>query len=216
MMKNITLILILITQLNAFGQGQVNCSLLQVTDVIIDNSNLSIDFGIYNGDTMDSHYPYIAFTIDNNADTMQHGNINWFVTPALDTAWYSYNIPSPISPSYPLNIYFVYSNLTGSNPGSDTCIFNYTQTITSHIEIDERTVKLFPNPSNDIITITLDQHSNGQIILTDILGKVVLSKSFTSNKVQLNLKILASKGTYFAKVLDPAGNVIAVKKLNYQ
>ena len=215
-MKNTTLILILITQLNAFGQGQVNCSLLQVTDVIIDNSNLSIDFGIYNGDTMDSHYPYIAFTIDNNADTMQHGNINWFVTPALDTSWYSYNLPSPISPSYPLNIYFVYSNLTGSNPGSDTCILNYTQTIASRIEIDERTVKLFPNPSNDIITITLDQHSNGQIILTDILGKVVLSKSFTSNEVQLNLKILASKGTYFAKVLDSAGNVIAIKKLIYQ
>ena len=215
-MKNITLILILITQLNAFGQGQVNCSLLQATDVIINNSNLSIDFGIYNGDTMDSHYPYIAFTIDNNGDTIQHGDINWFVTPALDTSWYSYNLPSPISPSYPLNIYFVYSNLTGSNPGSDTCILNYTQTITSHIEIDKRTVKLFPNPSNDIITITLDQHSNGQIILTDILGKVVLSKSFTSNEVQLNLKILASKGTYFAKVLDSAGNVIAIKKLNYQ
>jgi hypothetical protein len=215
-MKNITLILIIITQLNAFGQGQVNCSLLQVTDVIIDNSNLSIDFGIYNGDTMDSHYPYIAFTIDNNSDTIQHGGINWFVTPALDTSWYSYNLTSPISPSYPLNIYFVYSNLTGSNPGSDTCILNYTQTIASHIEIDERTVKLFPNPSNDIITITLDQHSNGQIILTDILGKVVLSKSFTSNEVQLNLKILASKGTYFAKVLDSAGNVIAIKKLNYQ
>ena len=216
MMKNITLILILITQLNAFGQGQVNCSLLQVTDVIIDNSNLSIDFGIYNGDTMDSHYPYIAFTIDNNGDTIQHGDINWFVTPALDTSWYSYNLTSPIFPSYPLNIYFVYSNLTGSNPGSDTCILNYTQTIASHIEIDERTVKLFPNPSNDIITIILDQHSNGQIILTDILGKVVLSKSFTSNEVQLNLKILASKGTYFAKVLDSAGNVIAIKKLIYQ
>ena len=215
-MKNITLILILITQLNAFGQGQVNCSLLQATDVIINNSNLSIDFGIYNGDTMDSHYPYIAFTIDNNGDTIQHGDINWFVTPAIDTSWYSYNLPSPISPSYPLNIYFVYSNLTGSNPGSDTCILNYTQTITSHIEIDERTVKLFPNPSNDIITITLDQHSNGQIILTDILGKVVLSKSFTSNEVQLNLKILVSKGTYFAKVLDSAGNVIAIKKLIYR
>ena len=215
-MKNTTLILILITQLNAFGQGQVNCSLLQVTDVIIDNSNLSIDFGIYNGDTMDSHYPYIAFTIDNNSDTIQHGDINWFVTPALDTSWYSYNLTSPIFPSYPLNIYFVYSNLTGSNPGSDTCILNYTQTIASHIEIDERTVKLFPNPSNDIITIILDQHSNGQIILTDILGKVVLRKSFTSNEVQLNLKILASKGTYFAKVLDSAGNVIAIKKLIYQ
>ncbi|MFT5071907.1 MAG: hypothetical protein ACI8V8_001878 [Chitinophagales bacterium] len=215
-MKNITLILILITQLNAFGQGQVNCSLLQATDVIINNPNLSIDFGIYNGDTMDSHYPYIAFTIDNNGDTIQHGDISWFVTPALDTSWYSYNLPSPISPSYPLNIYFVYSNLTDSNPGSDTCILNYTQTITSHIEINERIVKLFPNPSKDIITITLDQHSNGQIILTDILGKVVLNKSFTSNEVQLNLKILASKGSYFVKVLDSAGNVIAVKKLIYQ
>ena len=215
-MKNITLILLLITQLNAFGQGPVNCSLLQATDVIINNSNLSIDFGIYNGDTMDSHYPYIAFTIDNNGDTIQHGGINWFVTPALDTSWYSYNLSSPISPSYPLNIYFVYSNLTGSNPGSDTCILNYTQTITSHIEIDERTAKVFPNPSNDIITITLDQYSNGQIILTDILGKEFLRKTFTSNEVQINLKSLEYNGTYFAKVLDSAGNVIAIKKLIYQ
>ena len=77
-------------------------------------------------------------------------------------------------------------------------------------------VKLFPNPSNAIITLTLAQHSNGQIILTDILGKEVLSKSFTANEVQLNLKSLESKGTYFAKVLDSDGNVIAIKKLIYQ
>ena len=77
-MKNITLILILIAQLNAFGQGPVNCSLLQVTDLTIDNSNLTIDFGIYNGDTMATHYPYIAFTIDNMMEMvlgkeLQHG-----------------------------------------------------------------------------------------------------------------------------------------------
>ena len=215
-MKNITLILILITQLNAFGQGQVNCSLLQVTDVIIDNSNLSIDFGIYNGDTMDSHYPYIAFTIDNSGDTIQHGDINWFVTPALDTSWYNYNLPGPISPSYPLTIYFVYSNLTGSNPGSDTCILNYTQTITSHIEIDDRTVKLFPNPSDNIINFNLKNHTHGQIILTDILGEEMLIKNYNSNQVLLDLNRLKSKGTYFAKVLDFDGNVIAIKKLIYQ
>jgi hypothetical protein len=215
-MKNITLILFLIAQLNAFGQGQVNCSLLQVTDVIIDNSNLSIDFGIYNGDTMDSHYPFIAFTIDNSGDTIQHGDINWFVTPALDTSWYNYNLPGPISPSFPLNIYFVYSNLTGSNPGSDTCILNYTQTITSHIEIDDRTVKLFPNPSNNFITFNLKHQTHGQIILTDILGKEVLIKNYNSNQVLLDLNRLKSKGTYFAKVLDFDGNIIAIKKLVYQ
>tara|TARA_B110000971_G_C19879572_1_gene440044 strand:- start:495 stop:743 length:249 start_codon:yes stop_codon:yes gene_type:complete len=82
-MKNITLIIIIFTQLSAFGQGKVNCSLLQATNVIINNSNLTIDFGIYNGDTMAKHYPYIAFTIDNSGDTIQHGNINWFVTFAL-------------------------------------------------------------------------------------------------------------------------------------
>jgi len=87
---------------------------------------------------------------------------------------------------------------------------------TSIGELNNSFVKLFPNPSKDIITLTLAQNSNGQIILTDILGKEVLSKSFTSNEVQLNLKSLASKGTYFAKVLDSAGNVIAIKKLIYQ
>lgn len=215
-MKNITLILFLITQLNAFGQGQVNCSLLQVADVTIDNSNLSIEFGIYNGDIMDSHYPFIALTIDNSGDTIQHGDINWFVTPALDKSWYNYNLPGPISPSFPLNIYFVYSNLTGSNPGSDTCILNYSQTITSLIEIDNPTVKLFPNPSDDIINFNLKHQTHGQIILNDMLGKEVIRKKFNSNDIQINLKNLASKGTYFAKIIDVDGNVIAIKKLIYQ
>ena len=215
-MKNITLILILITQLNAFGQGQVNCSLLQVTDVIIDNSNLSIDFGIYNADTMDSHYPYIALTIDNSGDTIQHGDINWFVTPALDTSWYNYNLPGPTSPSYPLTIYFIYSNLTGNNPGSDTCMLNYSQTTTSLIEIDNPIVKLFPNPSDNIINFNIKHQTHGQIILCDMLGREMIRKKFNSNDVQINLNNLAYKGTYFAKIIDVDGNVIAIKKLIYQ
>ena len=83
-------------------------------------------------------------------------------------------------------------------------------------ELNSSLVRLFPNPSNDIITLTLAQHSNGQIILTDILGKEVLSKRFTTNEVQVNLKRLAAKGTYFAKIIDLDGNVIAIKKLIYQ
>ena len=108
-----------------FGQGQVNCSLLNVTDVVIDNTNLTIDIAVYNGDTMDTHYPFIAYTIDAFGDTIQNGNINWFVTFASDTSWYNYNILNPITPIYPLSVYFVYSNLTGSNPGNDTCILSY-------------------------------------------------------------------------------------------
>jgi hypothetical protein len=43
-----------------------------------------------------------------------------------------------------------------------------------------------------------------------------VTKSFTSKEVQINLKSLASKGTYFAKVIDLDGNIIAIKKLIYQ
>ena len=106
--------------------------------------------------------------------------------------------------------------MTGNNPGSDTCILNCTQTITSQIEIDDPIVKLFPNPSNDIISFLLKNQTHGQIILTDILGKEVLIKNYNSNQVSLDLKRLKSKGTYFAKVLNFHGNVIAIKKLMYQ
>ena len=109
-----------------FGQGQVNCSLLDVTDVVIDNINMIIDIAVYNGDTMDSHYPFIAYTIDDIGDTVQNGMMNWFITFASDTSWYNYGLLNPISPIYPLSIYFVYSNFTGANPGEDTCVLSYS------------------------------------------------------------------------------------------
>jgi len=134
-MKKILLILLFIPMIG-FGQGQVNCSLLDVTDVVIDNTNMTIDIAVYNGDTMDSHYPFIAYTIDNLGDTIQSGNINWFVTPALDTSWYSYMISSPVMPAYPLSIYFTYTNLTGLNPGDYTCILTYNISPTNITDIN--------------------------------------------------------------------------------
>ena len=124
-MKNLLLILLCLPIIG-FGQGQVNCSLLEVTDVLIDNSNMTIEIAIYNEDTMDTHYPFVTCTIDALEDTIQNGMINWFVTFASDTSWYNYDLFSPISPIYPLSIYFIYSNLTGPNPGEYTCILSYS------------------------------------------------------------------------------------------
>ena len=45
-----------------FSQGLVNCSLLTVADVIIQND--SITFEIYNADNMDTHYPFIEYTCE--------------------------------------------------------------------------------------------------------------------------------------------------------
>ena len=127
------LLLLLCVPLIGLGQGTINCSLLTVTDVVIDNSNLTIDFTIYNGNSLDIHYPYIAYTIDNNGDTIQNGNLNLFMTFALDTSWYSYSLSNSISPSYPLTIYFVYDNLGGM--GWVTCPLEYNSTTTQMSDI---------------------------------------------------------------------------------
>ena len=130
-MKRLLSILLMIPILG-FNQGQVDCSLLSVSDVIIQND--SITFEIYNADTMDSHYPYISYTLDANGDTIQKGQISWFVTQAGTSSFYYYtNVGlsfvmaslTEFNVNYPLSIYFTYSNLTGENPGDYTCELLY-------------------------------------------------------------------------------------------
>ena len=108
--------------------------------------------------------------------------------------------------------------VTESSSCSDTTdIANLTVSSGNSInEYVNAAVKIYPNPTNGWVALSLSNTTNGQVILTDLLGKEVLSKSFTSNEVQLNLKSLEAKGTYFAKVLDADSNVIAIKKLIYQ
>ena len=93
------------------------CSQLNVTDVVVDDLNMTIDIAIYDGNVSGAPYPYIAYTIDDLGDTIQTGNINSFGNLGLDTSWYAYSLNS--LPNYPLTIYYVY----GMNV--DTCILTY-------------------------------------------------------------------------------------------
>ena len=108
--------------------------------------------------------------------------------------------------------------VTESSSCSDTTdVANLTVLSGNSInEYDNAAVKIYPNPTNGWFTLSLSNTTSGRVILTDLLGKEVLIKSFTSNEVQLNLKSLEATGTYFAKVLDADGNVIAIRKLIYQ
>ena len=111
-----------------------NCTdSLEVTDVIIDNANLTMNIDIYNGYNLFLHDPYVAFTIDANGDTIQQGNPNLFGVSFLDTAFCNYSIPSAIIPAYPLTIYFVYHV-----PPSDwdTCILTYNSAPTAITDIN--------------------------------------------------------------------------------
>ena len=106
---------------------------LGVTDVVIDNSNLTMNIAIYNNYSFFLNYPYVAFTIDANGDTIQSGNMNLFGAINLDTTWYNYSILNPINPIYPLSIYFVYYD---ASMLEDTCILTYNTTPTAITDIN--------------------------------------------------------------------------------
>ena len=183
-MKKLLLILLCVP-LIGFGQGQVNCSLLDVTDVVIDNTNMTIDIAVYNGDTMDSHYPFIAYTIDALGDTIQNGNISLFVTFALDTSWYNYNISNPISPIYPLSIYFVYSNLTGSNPGDYTCFLSYhpscDSVVTSFTQIDSSSTPQLIHFDIQTFGLSNGNFGYGGFVLIDDLGDTIAFENINTS-----------------------------------
>ena len=106
---------------------------LEVTDVIIDNANLTMNIAIYNGYNSYLSMPYVAFTIDANGDTIQSGNMNLFGAINFDTTWYNYSLLSAIIPTYPLTMYFVYSD---GSLVTDTCILTYNSTPTAIIDIN--------------------------------------------------------------------------------
>ena len=110
----------------------------KLTDVIIDNANLTMNIAIYNGYNYFLNHPYVAFTIDANGDTIQAGNINLFGAFNFDTTWYNYTLSNINSPAYPLTFYFVY--LDGSLV-TDTCILTYNSTPTSIVDINESSNK---------------------------------------------------------------------------
>ena len=130
---------------------QPDCAFLEVSQVLIDDTSMTIDISIYNGDTIDINYPYIGLVVDAMGDTIQNGTASFFVQIALDTMTYSYALNS-VSPVYPLTVYFAYSDLIGGM-GTDTCVLSYTPP-TGIAEL--------PSP---------DKHL---LFITDILGRTTL------------------------------------------
>jgi plastocyanin len=150
----------MIGEFTVINGSNLNCSdSLLITDVIIDNTNLTMNIAIYNGYNSILNYPHVAFTIDANGDTIQTGNMNLFVAFNYDTTWYNYSISSPsLFPTYPLTSYFVYtSSLTFM---SDTCVLTYNSTPTAI---------LYPSYNNEKEIIKI----------TDILGRETKEKKNT-------------------------------------
>tara|TARA_B100000886_G_C20396132_1_gene480452 strand:+ start:413 stop:1555 length:1143 start_codon:yes stop_codon:yes gene_type:complete len=146
-----------------FGFGQYLCSQLVVNNVVIDSTSMNIDFEIYDGNFSGQPYPYIAFTVDNNGDTIQFGNLDSFGNIGLDTNNYSYTLNS--FPIYPLTIFYVY----GMN--SDTCNLFYDTMQNTYIPDDNFEQALIDLGYDDVLddsVITANISSVKQLFLNNL------------------------------------------------
>jgi Secretion system C-terminal sorting domain len=81
------------------------------------------------------------------------------------------------------------------------------------INIDENkalanSLKLFPNPVTSILHFNLENETSVSIVITDVLGKVVLSETTQTNSILIeNL----TSGIYFLTVKTQSGAVAKVK-----
>ncbi|HAR20707.1 MAG TPA: hypothetical protein DCR46_08590 [Cytophagales bacterium] len=76
------------------------------------------------------------------------------------------------------------------------------------------TVKVFPNPTNDLLNISIDKpNSNYTIKIMDNTSKAVYTSTMNSNSLQVNLNQFSSKGLYLIQILDNTNKVLDVRKL---
>tara|TARA_Y100000991_G_scaffold28000_1_gene17761 strand:- start:1076 stop:2116 length:1041 start_codon:yes stop_codon:yes gene_type:complete len=63
-------------------------------------------------------------------------------------------------------------------------------------------IKLFPNPTSNDLTISLEDIDNVNIVVIDIQGKILLQQSDLFDKDRINLSNYQS-GVYFVKIMTP-------------
>jgi len=70
------------------------------------------------------------------------------------------------------------------------------------LKSNELAVNVYPNPTTGLITIETEDFSNStKLVITDLLGKTLVSKQMNSNKEIINMSQYES-GIYFIKVYD--------------
>ena len=81
--------------------------------------------------------------------------------------------------------------------------------VTSTVGIDaldiQYRIQLFPNPTTNDLTISLEDIDVVNIVIVDIQGKVLMQKSGLFDQDRINLSGYMA-GTYFVKIMTPKGN----------
>ena len=94
-----------------------------------------------------------------------------------------------------------------------------TVTGIGNLESYPNTIKIFPNPTQDQITVTFENYnslSGYSLKIVNSLGSLVYSTNITQQQSYISLSNLGGSGLYFMYVKDCSGNIIDVKKIILQ
>ena len=83
----------------------------------------------------------------------------------------------------------------------------------------DNTIKIFPNPTNDHITINYGNvaYLNGyQLKIINSLAQVVFQTNIIQPSDYLDLTTWGGNGLYFVQIIDPQGNIIDIRKIVLQ
>ena len=95
-------------------------------------------------------------------------------------------------------------------PNGDNLYFDTLPILSTESFVNKNAVVLFPNPVEDVLSISTSNDSVLKIELFNALGNKVISQTM-ANSTELSLARLTS-GLYFVSIMDEAGNV-QIKKI---
>jgi hypothetical protein len=117
-----------------------------------------------------------------------------------------------ISDLYNANICYEYVSVT------DTLVINTG--ITGYNPITYlNTLKIWPNPTNDHITIdagNLTTMNGYSIKIEDAQGKQVFQNALNQKQFYIDITTWGGNGLYFVRIIDPQGNTVDIKKIVLQ
>jgi hypothetical protein len=101
---------------------------------------------------------------------------------------------------------------------TDTLLIN-TGIITYNPVTYNNTIKIFPNPTNDHITIDYGnfENMNGyELTIENSLGQQLFQTNISQQTDYLSLNNWGGNGLYFVHIVDPQGNTIDIRKIVLQ
>ncbi|MFN6039739.1 MAG: LamG-like jellyroll fold domain-containing protein [Bacteroidota bacterium] len=141
------------------------------------------------------------------------GQPGWFKGTLDDIGiWNRALTQQEITNLYNGNICYQYVTVT------DTLVINTTITNFNPITY-QNSIKIFPNPSNDHITIDYGNFAtlNGyQLKITNSLGQQMFQTNINQQSSYISLASWSGNGIYFVHLIDAQGNTVDIRKIVLQ